>query len=329
MKLFYIPIILLSLLMFSCITDDDTNTEIVQITDRISMQRGILNFKSERDFKETLEDYYYNPSKMVATLNEYDFKNSASVLTLLEEKFANEEFQSKAELESFITQNSDFLSYNGEEVQGLYRMDYKNTFCNQDRLIIIGQYVYKYYDDYRYKLTLNQFNTNAFDKSLAEKENLKSLSTTEIVDLRSDVGGDCTDEFDGERIKCSADVDLETFFNAACVNFNFEFIAEAKNKFQRRVWGVWSNRRADVLRIDIDLEVQSGNGQSVLSMTDVRQSTNAYSTTWGSVDDFCVICANDPHDLEDYLFDFTGTENGVSFDCELSLNLGGTQNLCP
>lgn len=298
----------------------------------IEVRQDFLKFESLENFYAIVDDYYQHDELYFTFFqNHRPIENSLIAYDDFMTLFESREWEDKGEVLKYIDKHVAGVKYKDDELQNLFRMDYKNLFCNLDGIIQIGDYIYKYSDEGRYKMEASSI-VNDFDFSDADFKVSSIHSKHKIIDLRSDFAGGCLDEVASRRIKCSNTLDFGAYESPGCSfpqGFNSVLIAEAKIKFQKKAWIGWINARADLLRIDIGFEAFDSNGNKVLEIVDLRESTNAYNTKWASIDSFCANCSLN-YSFTDYEFDFRGELGLTVYACEhdLFLNVNDT-NLCP
>ena len=323
--------IIFILIICSCSKNLDKSNSFIINGNEIEVQENLLKFNDLSSFYQIVNDYYDNEEIYLEYfLNYRPIENSIISYEDFLDVFESTNWNSKEEVLAYIENHTKGVKYENSEFKNLFVMDYKNLFCNLEGMIRIGDYLYKYDDKGRYKQYISDGSLD-FNIENAKYEIMNIQVRNDVVNLRSDFGGGCQDEVSNKRISCTDALDFDFFESPGCIlpfSFNPEFIAEAKIKFQRSTWFGWINSRADRLRVDIYFDAFDQNGINVLQIDDFRESTNAYSTKWGSVDSFCAECDLN-YSFTDYEFDFLGEFGNTTYACDndLFLNVNDT-NLC-
>lgn len=327
-----IYLLLFLVVVLSCSTETEKPRVIEINNNSIEIRNDHLKFQNFSHFYDVVEDYYQHDE----LYNSYFQRNRPIENSLLAYEdfiilFESKEWKDQKELLDYIENNVSGIKFEDSELQNLFRMDYKNMFCNLNGIIQIEDYIYKFTDEGRYKLAESSY-SNLFDIHNAEFEKLNSISTTKVIDVRCDFCGGCSDGFDNKRIKALNELEFNGENTNTCnlpENFNITILADAKNKFQKKTLLLgWVNAKADYLSIDISFDAFDENGNNVIHIDDHRESINAYSTKWGNVTTYCFDCDLN-YSFTDYEFDHFGNDDNISYECEsnLFLNVNDT-NLC-
>lgn len=325
------------LILQNCETDeliqsftDKSQNKFIKINNyQIGIVNDMLKFDDFNQFHLVLKDYYQNPDIYKDYFEDNrpiingELAFTDFILKLESKKIANE-----VDLNSLLKENQKNVNYLNNEITPIFRMDYKNMFCNLDGYIQIGEFIYKYDNSGRHKIPLSDYkNSNFFQNS--SYEHLSQRTKKDSINNRvPDFAGSCTDQVKSKRINCATEVDMGIFFNANCVGTNVEVIAESKMLFQRKII-FWENRNADLLTILIQFQVRNSNNQIVMNIDDIRQTANYFKTSWGFVGSFCGDCTL-LYDFDAFQTEFIGDDGGTDYNCNLSLEtLGNEVSVCP
>lgn len=325
---------LLLLLIFSVfvISCSESEYETLDIDkNSISVYDDMLQFENMSQFRNILEDYYKNKSlyeEKLTRLNNVLTGNKAYLDFM--DKIESKNWDSEEQLKNYIIENISNAKFTGDEIMPIFDMEYKNAFCNVNGLVRIGDYIYKYNNVGRYKLSLEIYKNEGFDinNENITFESFQTKTKSDNIDIRTDVGGTCTDIWDNRRIKCKSEIEFTSDNGINCETFYFQINSESKNRFQRKRLGIWWNVKADYLSIESIFSILSSDGQIVFYDPDFAEASDAYSVELNSIFYFCVDC-NLTYSLSNYEYDFFGNNNDVSFSCEVDLDMGGEQDFCP
>ncbi len=333
MKNFYLAILFLAI-AFSCTKESYEETKTNQSFEingnQIEVKNNFLKFEDDLSFFNTLEDFYNNKEIYVDFFEQKKpIKNSFFEYEHHIQIIEKSEWDNVEDILDYIKSNETGIVYEQESFNNLFYMDYKNIFCNLDGIIQIGDFVYKYTRQGRYKIASSDFNSkNNFDES-SDFENLRRFIKREINNRDGDWVESCTSTQFQRRIigtQC-ADVTSNDFGDCqGPANSLVSFGLEAELIHQRKRWYGWVRSRVDELRIDTDFLLQGSNGAIIHQFTDVRISTNASKTSWGRSILICVTC-NLNYDIE-FEADYRSENNNDILTCDTVIDFVPNASLC-
>jgi hypothetical protein len=156
-----------------------------------------------------------------------------------------------------------------------------------------------------------------------------------ILELESKIetrlSGTCTDEASNRRIKCSAELEWDSYFSNQCgTGTIYEVAIEAENKYQRYRFGFWWNVRANKIWIDYSFQVRKDNwlGQVVFSHDYTVEEIDSKKAEISDFERFCVDTRtpDNYYCISEAVFD-NYAEGFLDYNCEISLDNGGCQFL--
>jgi hypothetical protein len=250
------------------------NAESVKLLiESIPTQDGLYVFESLDQFNETKKDLYKNLEeyKLYFTENA-PITNSFHNFNEAMEEFEDGEINNQDDLHRFKMKWKDKLSIS-DQITEKYNFSYKNLLTDENGIVKVG-------DEY-----LMFTNTHVYYNSNLDFSDINNLSSVEIEIKENNIYGrglsaSCT-HADG-RWRVNGKLYSEEIVVGTLNCFEeIEIELEAVTRFQKRVFGVWFDTRADFIDVELDFDFFVFTDDPINPVT-IIQGVHLYKSLNGS-----------------------------------------------